>query len=61
MPRPTDELWERTRRLQAERLRVEKPLPATLPPPVVDLQKVIATLARWMNNPGPPDPAEESG
>ena len=52
MTGPTDELWERTRRLSAERLR---PVP---PPPCEtrdDLRELVGVLAMWLTNPGPTD------
>lgn len=54
MPDPIDELTRRTRRLQAERLRAEKPQ-AKVPPAIADLRELIATLAQLLTNPGPPD------
>jgi hypothetical protein len=52
---PTDELWERGRRLEAERLRPERPA-ARVSGPVADLRRLIAVLARLLKDPGPPDP-----
>ncbi|MFB4280814.1 hypothetical protein ACBJ59_36380 [Nonomuraea sp. MTCD27] len=51
---PTDELWERTRRLEAERLRPERALlPGRVRGPMGEL---IALLDRLLSDPGPPDP-----
>ncbi|HEY9372563.1 hypothetical protein [Streptomyces sp.] len=51
---PIDELRDRVRRLEAERLRPEKPLlPARVSGPMGEL---IALLDRLLTNPGPPDP-----
>jgi hypothetical protein len=51
---PIDELYERTRRLEAERLRPEKPLlPSRVRGPIGEL---IALLDQLLANPGPPDP-----
>ncbi|MEV4246998.1 hypothetical protein AB0J63_26740 [Streptosporangium canum] len=49
-----DELRDRTRRLEAERLRPERLLP---PQQVSDLREVIDILARLLEKPGLPDPA----
>lgn len=54
---PTDELWERSRRLAAERLRPE---PLALTPANDPLRLLIATLAGLLDHPGPPDPIEEA-
>lgn len=51
---PIDELRDRVRRLEAERLRPEKPLlPGRVSGPMGEL---IALLDRLLTNPGPPDP-----
>jgi hypothetical protein len=57
MRRPTDELWERQRRLAAERLRPERQAPTPANDP---LRLLIATLAGLLDHPGPPDPIEEA-
>ncbi|MFF4417041.1 hypothetical protein ACFYY8_31355 [Streptosporangium sp. NPDC001559] len=51
-PPVIDELRDRIRRLEAERIRPERPLPRQ----VSDLDRVIALLERLLTRPGPPDP-----
>lgn len=53
---PTDELWERTRRLSAERLRPVPPPPSLLRN---DLRELVGVLAMWLANPGPTDSERE--
>ncbi|GAA0853323.1 hypothetical protein GCM10009525_82750 [Streptosporangium amethystogenes subsp. fukuiense] len=57
--RPTDELWERMRRLEAERMRPDRP--EVVRPPVwrADLRKVIGVLAELLSRPGPADPTTQ--
>ncbi|MFC4006566.1 hypothetical protein ACFOY2_04995 [Nonomuraea purpurea] len=54
--RPVDELWDRQRRLDAERLRPERPLPPARGP----MWELIELLDRLLSDPGPPDPKEET-
>lgn len=54
---PIDELRERVRRLEAERLRPERPLlPSRVRGPMGEL---IALLDRLLSEPGPPDRTTE--
>lgn len=57
-PPVVDELRDRTRRLEAERLRPQHPLPPRRV--ATDLHLLIGILARLLTNPGPPDPAPTS-
>ncbi|MGW4663221.1 hypothetical protein [Streptosporangium sandarakinum] len=52
MTAPVDELRDRTRRLEAERLRPERQMP---PRQLADMREVLAVLERLLRRPGPVD------